>query len=280
MRRSEDEKYELDPDDGLLRELVGEWVQDKHAHIRNYIGSARRARAKWIGGKKPGATYIELYSGPGRARIRDTAKVIDGSAIAAWKETTAYGAPFTQIFIADRRADLLSACKQRLARLNAPVSSFCGEAATVIDEIVAKMHTRALHCVLLDPYNLESLDFSIISKLAAFKRMDIIVHLSIGDGTRNAAEYVDQNSPLLEKFAPGWQAYIDRNRGKQTITQQLFQHWVEKVSAAGFKVSSNVDKIRNSQKSLMYWLVHLSKHSLPETLWKKTGDDPQFQLSL
>ncbi len=67
---SESQDYELD-EDGYLREIVGPWVQDKHVRLARYVGISRWVRAKFIGKGNAGATFIDLYSGPGRVRVRN-----------------------------------------------------------------------------------------------------------------------------------------------------------------------------------------------------------------
>lgn len=159
IRKADKEAYEPD-EDGLPRELVGAWVKKKHAHLSGYVGRARAARQKFLGPGRAGATYIDLFCGPGRARIRDSAEVVDGSAVAAWRETLAYGARFSAVHAADRDASLLAACEARLKRLDAPVLAHSGATASVIDGIAVKLNPHALHLGFLDPYNLESLHFS------------------------------------------------------------------------------------------------------------------------
>lgn len=70
---------ELADEDGLPMSEVGEWTLDKHERLRKYIDAAHGARRKFAGR----TTYIDLYCGPGRSRIRETQKVVDGSPLVA-----------------------------------------------------------------------------------------------------------------------------------------------------------------------------------------------------
>jgi three-Cys-motif partner protein len=79
------DKYEPD-EDGLPRELVGAWAKDKYLRLSKYVDISRSVRRGFIGAGKGGATYIELFSGPGRIRIRDTSEVTHGSPLVAWAE--------------------------------------------------------------------------------------------------------------------------------------------------------------------------------------------------
>lgn len=71
---------------GLPRAIVGEWAQEKHERLTKYVDISRHAGKKYIGPRKPGAGYIDLFSGPGESRIRDTETIIDGSPVAAFKK--------------------------------------------------------------------------------------------------------------------------------------------------------------------------------------------------
>src|ERR1051326_4946978 len=96
---------ELD-EDGLPRSVVGEWALEKHERLGKYVDITRPPRRKfttrtssrkYIGG----AAYIDLFAGPGRARIRDSARVIDGSPIIAAKAALASTVPFSEMHVAD-----------------------------------------------------------------------------------------------------------------------------------------------------------------------------------
>jgi hypothetical protein len=60
----------IDPNDNLVTDIVGPWASDKHARLRKYIDAYRSARAKFLPPNGTGgASYIELFSGPGRSMI-------------------------------------------------------------------------------------------------------------------------------------------------------------------------------------------------------------------
>src|SRR3954462_8163808 len=77
------------------------WVINKHKSLRRYVDISRGARKKFLGEGNAGATYIDLFCGTGRARIRETGAWIDGSAVSAWKIAQGGRAPFSEILVAD-----------------------------------------------------------------------------------------------------------------------------------------------------------------------------------
>src|SRR4051794_1087854 len=93
------------PDEhGVLVEDVGPWAKDKLNILTRYIQASGAARRRYLG---TGAAYIDVFSGPGRSRIRDTNEYIDGSAIAAYKKAEGSLARFTSINISDAEPQLL-----------------------------------------------------------------------------------------------------------------------------------------------------------------------------
>jgi three-Cys-motif partner protein len=101
---------EVDPADGLPVSEVGEWAQEKHALLHRYVDITKAARRKFTDvsrapNRRGGAAYIEVFSGPGRARTKETGTLIDGSPLVAFKCAVKGGVPFSEIHLGDIRAD-------------------------------------------------------------------------------------------------------------------------------------------------------------------------------
>jgi hypothetical protein len=107
------ERYSIG-DDGLLVENVGPWVKDKHGYVSRFAHASGAARRKYRN-----SAFIELFSGPGRARIRNNGEYVDGSAITAFKAGLGSCKAFSSIEVSDLRDDLVDAARQRLLRLGA-----------------------------------------------------------------------------------------------------------------------------------------------------------------
>jgi hypothetical protein len=84
----------VDGDDGPPGESIGEWAEEKIFDVKEYVKLSRGARRKLLGWS--GATYIDLFCGPGRPKIRDSQRFVDGAAVAAWK-TSQCGSPFSAV---------------------------------------------------------------------------------------------------------------------------------------------------------------------------------------
>ncbi|MGH6899841.1 MAG: three-Cys-motif partner protein TcmP [Geminicoccaceae bacterium] len=271
-------QYECD-EDGYLREIVGPWVQDKHVRLARYIRISRSVRAKFIG--KAGATFIDLYSGPGRVRARDQAQATHGSPLVAWHEAVDGCAAFTQIHVADDDPELSDAVEARLKKARAPVLVETGPATITVDRVISKLSPHALHFTFLDPYNLKSLPFDIIRKLARLKRMDILIHVSLQDLQRNLQRYIDTPDSALDLFAPGWRAHVDISRPPDLIRPKFLEYWRSLLREEGMATTETAELIIGSKKQRLYLLAFAARHERALEFWEKVRSvDANRQLSL
>src|SRR5262245_50266087 len=92
---TEGERYWRDAD-GHWVENVGPWVKEKHKILSDYVQICSGARKGY-----KHCSFIDVFCGPGRARVRDSGQIVDGSSVTAYKQAYRSGAPFSQIFISD-----------------------------------------------------------------------------------------------------------------------------------------------------------------------------------
>jgi hypothetical protein len=104
--------------DGLPADEVGEWVEEKHFDITQYVKLSHGARRQFLGPGKAGATYIDLFCGLGQARIRESSRIVDGAAIAAWRVADGQGSPFSAMYIADKDPTRRQHCAKRIPGRN------------------------------------------------------------------------------------------------------------------------------------------------------------------
>ena len=263
-------------DDGLPVSEVGQWTLDKHARLRKYVESAHGARRKFAGR----TTYIDLYCGPGRSRVRETGEMVDGSPLVAWEAGGQHGDQFAQFLLADVNMEYLEAARQRLERRGAKVRVFSGEALDVADDVIGALDPNGLHLALLDPYNLGALPFALIEKLFRVRHMDVIVHVSAGDLARNLAIYMKSDGPKhLDCFAPGWRDRVDAKGKPESVRREIFDYWRRRVKALGATANDCVEVVENSKHADLYWLVFLARHRLAHKLWADIANvTPQGRL--
>ena len=274
--QKDDDRYETDPEDGLRRAIVGDWAPEKHLRLQKYVDITRAVRRKFGGN----ATYIDLYCGPGRARLRKTGEVVEGSALVAATEAIRRRNPYREVIIGDLDQVNVEACEARLNRLRVGnVRAYAGAAEDVAAKILPTLHPTGFNLAFLDPFNLESLPFQVIQTLAQAKSMDLLIHVSIMDLQRNVRALM--TSGKLNSFAPGWEKNINSAATNPKLVMAVFEYWRSLLSQLGYLVSDNIERVTGNRNQPLYWLVLASKHDLADKLWGEVSQvEPQGRLVL
>jgi three-Cys-motif partner protein len=271
-------------DDGLPVSEVGEWALAKHERLRRYVTITSAVRKKWLkpmrtSGAPAGATYIELFCGPGRSRIRDTDRMIDGSPIVAASAAVQTGAPFSRILLADMEPSFVRAASTRLAARGIVAESFKGPATDTVGEIAKTLDPYGLHFAFIDPYNLNDLDFSVLKQLAALERMDMLIHVSVQDLQRNLRRNIERAGSALDRFAPGWREHVDISAPDNAVRAAIFSYWLGLIQALKMQPSHGVELVSGDRNQRLYWLVLVSRHPRAGELWDKIRNtSPQRRL--
>ncbi len=258
----------FDPSDGLIVDEVGAWASEKHDRLRKYIDAYRSVRALYLPPKGTGgAGYIELFSGPGRSQIKGTNEFIDGSPLAAYKAAQQSSTRFSDIHFNDLDGDKSLALEKRITTLGGAAHFYSQSAETAVDEIVDALNPTGLHFAFLDPYKLEVLPFSIISKLAAIPKMDMLIHVSVFDLQRNLRRYVSDGN-VLDAFMPGWRGSVDVNRADHGLRTDLLDYWLGEIRKLGTSPAEGIELVSGPGGQRLYWLVFVSAHPLGRKLWE------------
>ena len=266
-------------DDGLPADEVGKWVKKKHDYLRRYLDISCGTRGKFIGDRKGGAVYFDLFCGCGRSKIRDSAEWVDGGAIAAWKASQERGAPFTEMYVSEIDEERLNACTTRLQKLGAPVYPIHATAVEAAEKMVSAVSGYGLHFAFVDPYSLGALDFQIISSLSKLKRIDLLIHLSVMDLQRNMSINLSANDSAFDAFAPGWRSEVSTVASKQELRRQVVDFWRRKVSSSGVWPSLDQRLISGEKNQPLYWLLLAARHDLAHKFWA-TASNPEGQKTL
>jgi three-Cys-motif partner protein len=271
-------------DDGWPAEEVGSWVREKHTYLSRYLDSSRGARGKYLGPDKSGATFLDLISSCGRAKIRDTSEFVDGSAVAAWRISVQGRAPFTKVHIADIEDARRSACAHRLRVLGAPVNELRGVAVDAAVEYVKNVDVGGLHFAFLDPHSLGALDFRMIETLSRLRHIDMLIHVSVMDLQRNLGTQLalpEDEAAEFDAFAPGWRRKVETRGSQQEIRRRVLKYWTGLVVGLGMRPFSHTRLIKGSHGQRLYWLMLASRHPLAEKLWRSIGRaDGQGELAV
>lgn len=173
-------------DDAPLGE-VGPQVHDKHARLRAYVEISAKVRAKFTGPGKAGASYIDLYCGPGRSQVRGSEAIVEGSAIVSILAADDKGHSFTVVHIGDVKPANVESTVAALRALgtSATIVTHIGLATDTAREVAGQLSPWGLHFAFLDPYSLGDLSFSIVEAFAPFRRADLLINICAMDLQRN-----------------------------------------------------------------------------------------------
>lgn len=252
------------PDDGLPVQCVGSWSREKHDILRRYLTASGGPRRRYLPPRPGGAAFIDIFAGPGRARIRTTGELEDGSPILALKQPIG----FTRLVLCEIDGENLEALDRRLAGSQVPVSIIDGDCNDRCKDIQKAIPPWGLNVALIDPYRLEGLRFETIAMLAGFERMDLVVFFPVGEIRRNLEQNRAKYTGLLDRAlgTDEWQAVVRKTSDTLRLVE-VFQGQLER--RFGYStVRTRTAPIRNDQNVPLYHLVFASKHPLGTKLWE------------
>ena len=259
-------------------DVVGDWALDKHSTLCKYTHICQAVRRKFT---LSGATYIDLYCGAGKARIRDSGQIVDGSPMVAAKKARSTRSDFRTIYIADADATKLEACSARLSDEGFKVEAFHGRSEDTVHEVLERLHPAAFHFAFLDPFSID-LPFSVIEALAQLRCIDIMLLISDMDLIRNVEnEHIDAKRARLDRFAPGWRSALDLHQPKRNLARAVLEYWRTQVDCLGLKRPAEIRPIKAGKHSHIYHLALLSQNEkLSNRFWKAVLASETKQIGL
>jgi three-Cys-motif partner protein len=276
----------VDPDDSLPVQCVHGWAEHKHYYLTRFFDASRHVRTKFnVGtpkqrefGRGPGGTaFVDLFSGPGRARVSDSRQFIDGSPLLACK-LEGPGA-FGRIVLCDIDDENVATLKDRTARFGEHVHVHHGDCNRDIDLIAKMLPTNGYTVVLVDPFGPSALHFNTIRRLSQFARLDFIIHWPVGSMKR-----VFRAHETFEKVLgiPRGDWGVDIVHGSDIA--QLLPLYRKQLATLGYPVRTapvTSPAITNTRNLVLYRLVFASKDQLGDEIWNSiTKKPPSGQMSL
>jgi three-Cys-motif partner protein len=247
-------------DDGLLIPEVGRWSKRKYHFLGRYF-------RQFTGGMKnkwPHRHYVDLFSGAGFARIRDSGEIVAGSPVLAANCVN----QFTGLHLCEADAAKTKALQVRLGSVATRCSFFCADANECIDRVLADVpKSGSLSVTLADPFGLH-LDFDTIRRVAE-RRSDLIVLLADNmDAARNWAEYYfDNPDSNLDRFMGerGWRDVLAQ--GASDAAGKIRARYIERLKSKCGYTYTDSESIRNDQGRDIYSLIFASKDPLGLKFW-------------
>jgi three-Cys-motif partner protein len=272
-------------DDRLITPDVGVWNEQKYKLVAYYASIfASSMKNKWNC-----RTYIDLFAGSGRSRLRESGDIVDSSAILSLRIDN----PFDKYIFCDIDHEKIYSLRTRVEREfpGAPVEYIVGDINISIDAIKAAIPQHdADHKVLsfcfADPYNLGNLCFPTIRSLSE-KFIDFLVLIATDmDANRNEETYTQADNEAIQYFLDNkdWRDDWEKAKGKgQKFGLFIFNSFSKQMETLNYKPFEAKDSllVRNYQKNApLYRLALYSRHTLGGPFFKKAKKyvDPQIDL--
>lgn len=268
-------------DDGLTLPEVGDWAERKYQLISHYAEMfATSMREKW-----EMRAYVDLFAAAGRARLRDSRRIVKTSAVLA----LAVRHPFDRYVFCEADSSLASALEERVRRdfpaANAKVLK--GDCNDLVGQILEEIPTRrSLTFCLADPWNLGALQFTTIERLASRPVDFLVLVASYMDAHRNQEVYVSADNRRVEEFLglPAWRTEWDqRGRGGRPRGFGAFivDQFGRRMQSLGYLYPGPGETVTVAGgRGTLYHLAFFSRHELGRKFWREARRLSAEQLEL
>jgi three-Cys-motif partner protein len=270
-------------DDGLVTPVVGDWSEDKYQLVKCYASIfATSMKNKW-----ECLVYADLYAGAGRSRIGDArGKIVPATPLLVLDVPH----PFTKYVFCELEHPKLSALKQRIATAypTRDVQFVEGDCNERVDEIAALIPPyaktyRVLTFCFVDPYNIGSLSFATIERLARGRRIDFLVLIASGmDANRNRELYLRPEATSVSDFVGSDTWREQWPKSKLPFGDFVAHQFGEAMRKLGYEYEglASLQLVRSTEKNLaLYHLGVFSKHPLGAEFWQKCRQSAKAQRS-
>jgi len=250
--------------DGLPVLCVGPWAIKKH----HYLDCDTQISSEGMKNIWYRRFYIDLFSGPGLCRNKETGEEIDGSPLIALSKS------FTDFIFVESNNNSLEILQSRIALRAETRSVKCihGDAIKTIGNIISIVPQQdTLALLFADPFNI-NLKMSSLQRLTEKLRIDLLLHFPWGT-------YLHRVIPLLTSLQNDTKYTVDEFFGtpKWTEIQQgsgVFEYldlYENQLRKLGYLIGSNYPQMKNSKNATLYYLVFASKHRRGIDFWKKVN---------
>ncbi len=257
--------------DGLEAPEVGAWAERKYKLVQMYDELfATGMKNKWT------RVYVDLFAASGKARVRNTNKILLGSPLLA----ITIPDRFDKYIFCEKDHSLLDSLKTRVAQHHPDVHpSFVeGDCNEKVDEIIgyipiASSTNKVLTFCFVDPFSL-NIEFRTIEKLAS-RFVDFLILLAFSDANRNAGTYMKANSEKLDKFLgttawrEEWKAEMKKD---PSFVRFIAKEYATRMISLGYHKDSMKLMIENrsDERNLsLYHLAFFSRHERGYQFWRE-----------
>jgi len=261
-------------DDGLETPEVGSWAEEKYRLVKLYASVFTTSmRDKW-----DELVYLDLFAGCGRARLRDSGRIVPASPFLA----LTLEHPFSRYVFCEKKPALLEVLEVRVRRALPDVDAryIPGDVNQRIPRILGQLPTpsrkrKVLALCFVDPYSLKNLQFTSLAGLAE-RFMDFLVLIPTDyDATRNVELYLRSKNATVDRFlgVSDWrEKWSVAKEVGQSFGRFVADSFGQSMGRLGF-IYEDIDHthlVKFPERNLrLYRLVLFSRHKLGARFWKE-----------
>jgi three-Cys-motif partner protein len=261
-------------DDGLtIGEPIGPWAEDKYGYVGRYCDFFTRAMQKQF----QNLVYIDLFSGSGYSKIRDTRKILKSSPLISLSLPN----KFTKYIFCELVDDFCATLRLRIDREFKNIDyeiieGNCNEnVQKIIDKIPVPSRTnKVLIFCFVDPFAASNFNFNTIENLSKYM-IDFLILIPTGmEFNRWYKDYLIEENLTVDNYLNDTQ-WRDKFRTKYSLNNSDFLKFIAdefslKMENFGYIKPDYFCEIRSTTKNLpLYHLAFYSKHTRGHDLWKK-----------
>jgi three-Cys-motif partner protein len=255
----EDAPY-LPASDGLLARKSGPWAKRKHHYLRNYCGiTTKSMRKKWR------LVYLDVMSGPGLCKIKDTGEEFPGSPFVALDYE------FHEFILIENDPQLADALKQRVGKH--PKANLVEVVTKNWLEVLEQGHLRfsddTLVVAFVDPTGISQVPMRAILQLAKNRRIDLLVTIQHSLGiTWNVPQYIKSESgqTVLDAFldSGNWRKWKWKEASE--FTRMAIDTFSQRIQQEGFIGTRHISVPPDQP---LYRFTLFSRNPLAEKFWNE-----------
>ncbi len=262
------EKLEYLDDDRLLTPEVRPWTVEKY----RILGIFNRIFSTGMKKSWDCRTYIDLFAGAGRAKVKGTNKILAGSPLLALDVPD----PYDKYIFCEKDEKRLDALKDRVNRVKESrpnvdvtfVDVDCNEKIDEICDAIPKTRSVLSFC-FMDPYNI-GIHFETVRRLSQH-RMDFLILLAIGmDAHRNKRDHRRIGLCLGDdNWMEEWE---ETERSGERFPNYFASKYASQMMTLGYLDTSRetMHPVRSDKNNLpLYHLAFFSKHPLGHKFWEE-----------
>lgn len=258
-------------EDGLITPEVGPWAENKYKHVEYYADLFTKSmRDKW-----ECLVYVDLFSGAGKAKIKNTNKVIDALPLRVLKLPVKYD----KYIFCDKDKKKTEALTNRVEKFSSNnITIINGDTNYEVNNCLSKipLHSndkKVLCFCVADIFAVSNLKFNTI-KLLSERFVDFLVLIpSMMDANRFLFQYIKPDNNIIAEFLGDdeWRKEWEGLNNKIPFGHFLvtkFGKQMKKLRYHDCKIEDTV-LIKSDDNLPLYHLAFYSRSPLGVKFWKQ-----------